>query len=133
MNFIREIIAAFTPSGGSAAAREYESVCETRQFLNDREFFDNFYADTSISFETCTRVRNVLRTQLNMNNVRQGDNVALIFEDVDFCEICFEIGEEFGLKFPTDMVETMDGTVDSIIQTTEHLRSLSPNRSKLAT
>jgi hypothetical protein len=106
----------------SPAERQFIQACKDRQNLDDREFYDTFYLDTEISMDTCSRVRKVLRTQLNMSNVRPNDNVASIFDDIDFGEICFEIGEGFQFQFPDDMIDTMDGTVDSIMRMSERLR-----------
>jgi hypothetical protein len=64
----------------------------------------------------------VLKTQLNMLNVRPDDNVAAIFEDIDFWEIAVEVGEEFGLKITDSVVNNMDGTVDSLIRSMDRLR-----------
>ncbi len=110
------------------AEREFRQLCKTRPNQTDQAFYDAFYRTSEISFDTCARVRKVLNTQLSMSNVRPDDNVTTIFDDLDLRDICLELGDEFGLKFPDNIVNNMDGTVDSLIRATERLRTQSGNR-----
>jgi hypothetical protein len=57
-----------------------------------------------------------------MTNPRPDDNVEQIFQDIELADICFEIGDELGVKFTSEVVGQLDGTVDSIIRTADALR-----------
>jgi len=105
----------------SPAEREYWEVCQDRENLDDREFHQTFYRASQVNLDTCSRVRRVLKSQLNLSNVRPEDNLAVIFDDVDFGEICLEIGAELGIQLADDKIQSMDGTVDSIIRTVDRL------------
>ena len=114
---IRKLLRLFTTT---ASERAYFDTCAERPVLSDTDFHQRFYADSEVTPETCEGVRRVLCEQLRMCNTLPDDNVARIFDDVDVAEICFEIGEEFGVRF-TDEMTTIDGTVDSLIRTTHQL------------
>lgn len=105
----------------SASERAYFDACESRPTLSDADFHRRFYADTEIAQETCAGVRRVLCEQLQMCNTLPDDNFGLVFEDVDLAEVCFEIGDEFGVRFPDYALAKIDGTVDSLIRTTQRL------------
>jgi acyl carrier protein len=120
---VRWLADSLTTLFARVAEREYRQLCKTRPNLTDQEFYDAFYRVSEIPFDTCARVRRVLNTQLWMTNVRPDDNLAAIFDDLDLWDICFELGEEFGLQFPDDIVNSLDGTVDSLIRVTERLRT----------
>ena len=122
MAIVRWLADTLTTLFAGSAEREYRQLCKTRPNLTDQEFYDAFYRGTDIPIETCTRIRRVLKTQLRMANVRPDDNVATIFDDIDVGETCFEIGEEFELKFPDNIIDNIDGTIDSLIRATERLR-----------
>jgi acyl carrier protein len=133
MSLLRHLLDVFNLPSTGRAEREYSIVCGIRRDLDDREFYDAYYSDTGISADTTNRVRSVLRSQLNMSNIRPDDDVANIFADVDFWEICREIGEEFGLNFTDEIVQSMNGTVDAIICAIEKSRKESLGDSRMAT
>ena len=122
MALVRWLVDAVALIALGRAEHSYRQRCKTRANLTDVEFYDAFYRGTDIPIETCTRIRRVLKTQLRMANVRPDDNVATIFDDIDVGETCFEIGEEFELKFPDNIIDNIDGTIDSLIRATERLR-----------
>ncbi len=128
MAIARWLADTLTTLFADSAEREYRKLCRTRPNLTDQEFYNTFYRVSGIPFDTCARVRQVLNTQLRMSNVRPEDNVVTIFDDLDLWDICFELGDEFGLKFPDNIVDNIDGTVDSLIRSTEQLRSENVNR-----
>lgn len=92
-----------------------------RPSLTDADFHREYYANTVVTQETCARVRRVLSVQLRLANTRPEDNVAKLFPDIDLGEVCFEIGEEFGVSFPDSSIENMDGSVDSLIREAQRL------------
>jgi hypothetical protein len=93
-----------------------------RPLLTDADFHRNFYSHTSVKYDTCGGVRRVLCEQLRLCNTTPTDNVSDLFPDIDIGELCFEIGEEFGLSFPDASITTLDGTVDSLIRETQRQR-----------
>ena len=107
------------------AEREYIERTQDRKILGDEEFFDEYYFQSKVTLNTCSRVLEVLRTQLNMANPRPQDNVAYIYDDIDISEVCYEIGDEFNIKFPYDVIANLEGTVDSLVRATEALRNSS--------
>lgn len=90
-----------------------------RPQLSDAAFYRRFYAGTSVTLDTCARVRHVLCQQLRLCNTNPSDNVAMLFPDIDIGEVCFEIGEEFRVTFAEEVVRELDGTVDSLIRATQ--------------
>ena len=54
-----------------------------------------------------------------MCNTLPDDNVANIFKDLGIGEVCFEIGEEFGITFSDPDIDAIDGTVDSLVRLTQ--------------
>lgn len=134
MKVFRRLIAAFVPPTTGPAEREYRKTCKSRTALGIGEFYSAYYANTEIPFDTCARVLRVLKTQLNMANVRPNDNIAQIFDDIGLAEICSEIGDEFQFRCPVSMIDDMDGSIDSIIRLTERCRvKLSGNDAKMQT
>jgi hypothetical protein len=109
---------------GGRAECEYRRLCRTRPNLSDKEFYEAFYLHSTIPLETCVRVRRVLKTQLRMSNIRPDDNVTTIFDDIDLRDLCLELGDEFGVTFPDEVINELDGTIDSLIRATERLRIL---------
>lgn len=121
MQWFRKLVKILGLLTSSPAEREYREVCQDRADLDDREFHQSFYRESPVTLDTCSRVRRVLNSQLNLSNVRPEDNLAVIFDDIDFGEICLEIGTELGIQLTDDKIQSMDGTVDSIIRMVDRL------------
>lgn len=94
----------------------------SRPVLSDADFQREYYANTEVTYETCVEVRRTLCRQLRLCNTRPTDNVASLCPDVDIGEICFEIGDELGVSFPNEIVESMAGTVDALLRQTQRLK-----------
>lgn len=94
----------------------------SRPSITDDEFHRKYYANTEVTVDTCARVRCVLRQQLRLANVEPMDNVAKLFPDIDLGEVCFEIGQEFGVLFRDAFIDPWDGSVDSLIRETQRLQ-----------
>ena len=120
MDLIRKLLSTLTPPK-TIAELEYVQTCERRRPLDNGEIYETYYSNTEVTRNTCTRVLDLLRMQLDLPNIRPEDNVAIIF-DIDIGHICFEVEEEFRIEFSKTNYHAMDGTVDSIIRTTEELR-----------
>jgi hypothetical protein len=97
-------------------------AANNRPSLTDADFHREYYVNTEVTQDTCARVRRVLREQLRLSNTRPADNVATLFPDIDLGEVCFEIGEEFGIAFMDSTIENLDGTVDSLLRETQRMQ-----------
>ena len=97
---------------------EYFYSLAKRKSVSDEAFYRDYYSNTYVSIDTCVRVRRVLCEQLRMCNTLPHDNVAIVFDDVGIGEICFELGEEFGVTFSNADINEIDGTVDSLVRLT---------------
>lgn len=89
--------------------------------MTDVDFHSKFYSGTDVTLEVVERVRCVLAEQLALASARPEDNLALLFPDTPFAEICWEVGEKVGLKFPDQILAELDGTLDDLIRTTQSL------------
>ena len=118
MAFFQKMIQLLTTTPSECV---YLDACEDRSELSDRDFHQRFYAASNVSPQACSGVRRVLCEQLNMCNTLPNDNVAIVFDDVDIAEVCFEIGEEFDVTFSDELCQQIDGTVDALIHATQHL------------
>lgn len=96
----------------------FDSIAK-REVVTDDSLYRDRYKDSDVTRDTCARVRRVLCEQLRMCNTLPRDNVATVFSDVCIGEVCFEIGEEFGISFSDSDVHKIDGTVDSLIRLTQ--------------
>ncbi|MEM7784605.1 MAG: hypothetical protein AAF623_14745 [Planctomycetota bacterium] len=105
----------------SSNEHEYFKLVAKRPAITDDEFYITHYQNTDITLDTCTRVRRVLCEQLRMCNTIPNDNVAVVYDDIDIVEVCFEIAEEFGITFNNSNFQEIDGTVDSLIRLTQLL------------
>ena len=118
MPLIRNLFRLLTTT---ASERAYFYACSARPAISDAEFYQRYYADSEVTLETCVGVRRVLCEQLGMCNTLPDDNVALVFDDLDIAEICFEIAEEFDVTFTGRLIYEMDGTVDSLVRAAQSL------------
>ncbi|MFN9249313.1 MAG: hypothetical protein ACK6DS_19830 [Planctomycetota bacterium] len=89
--------------------------------MTDVDFHSRFYSGTDVTLEVVERVRRILAEQLALAGARPEDNLALLFPDTPFAEICWEIGEKVGLKFPDQVLAELDGPLDHLIRTTQSL------------
>ena len=93
-----------------------------RPLLTDADFHREYFSGTEVTLGTCVGVRKVLCQQLHLCNTRPADNVASLFPDLDICEVCYEIGEEFDVSFSQSRIGILNGSVDSLIRETQRLR-----------
>ena len=81
--------------------------------MTDVDFHSKFYNGTDVTLEVVERVRGILAEQLALIGARPEDNLALLFPDTPFAEICWEIGDKVGLKFPDQVLAERGGTLDN--------------------
>lgn len=92
-----------------------------RPGISDAEFYATYYANSEVTPDVARRVRAVLAEQLDFRGLRPEDNLATLFPDIPFDYVCEEVGEDFDVDFPSCIIETLDGTVDSVIRSTQTL------------
>lgn len=134
--------AAGLNTGGSSTERAYETERARRPQLDDAAFYDTFYAGTEVPQDIPIRYRRLLEAILgeNLAGLWPDDNIAAIYDDLDFADVIYRIEREFkvriplaeNLKPPLTCQEgaasqgTIDGTFDSVVR---HLaRRLKPER-----
>jgi hypothetical protein len=94
-----------------------EREVDARQPISDDEFIRTFYSDGTVPRDTIVRLRKALHDALCDNGkLRPQDNLAIIFDDVDFADVLYLVGRRFGLAIPKEHYSRFDGTVDSIVR-----------------
>ena len=96
--------------------RKYAEECDTRQPLTDDEFLEKYYSGKDFSADIPIRLRRLLSRVLGAHKVIPSDNVFDIYQDVDFMEIVYEVGEEFDMGISVDEASKCDGTFDSLVR-----------------
>ena len=133
MNIVRSLIGKIWQVAVSCGLvrcsneQAYFARIANRDIISDDVFYREYYSHSNVTLDTCVRIRRVLCEQLRMCNSLPHDNVASIFEDVDIGEVCFEIAEEFNVKFSEKQIQTTNGTVDSLIRMTQKRIDLASN------
>lgn len=97
--------------GARAMARDLRG----RTPLSDDEFFSRFFDGCGISKDTITRIRHVLRKDIDSvaDRLVPTDFLPLIWEWLDFGDMFYALGREFGV---TLMRGSFNGTLDSLIR-----------------
>jgi acyl carrier protein len=98
--------------------RYAEQALQRRPLLDDRAFYERFYAQTGIPEDIPIRLRQVYAEQFGRawGKVYPRDNVVEIFDDLDLAELLCEVEDEFGVSFPDEVGRNMDGTFDAIVR-----------------
>ena len=115
--------------GASATERAYREVFRQRPKLDDDAFFEQFYAQTDVSKDVVVRLRLACRESLGIDPavLRPEDNLAMIYDDIDFCDVLYRAGRQFKMKIPPETAlgapfqykgkpctGEIDGTFDSV-------------------
>jgi len=128
--------------GGSPTERAYETERARRPQLGDAAFYDKFYGGTEVPRDIPIRHRRLLESILgeNLSTLWPGDNIAAIYDGLDFADVIYRIEPEFKVRIPlaenlkppltcregVASQGTIDGTFDSVVR---HLaRWLKPER-----
>jgi hypothetical protein len=116
----------------SESERAYHAILQERPRRNDDEFFDEFYAGSSIPRDIPIRLRKLYEEIIGVDflALRPEDNHAIIYDEVDFAEVIYRVGREFSLNIPIETVleapltyrgraspqGEIDGTFDSVVR-----------------
>lgn len=135
-------LAAGMDLGASPTERAYESERACRPQLDDAAFYERFYAGTEVPRDIPFRYRRLLEAILgeNLAGLWPDDNIAAIYDGLDFADVIYRIEREFKVRIPlaenlkppltcregAASQGTIDGTFDSVVR---HLaRRLRPER-----
>lgn len=86
--------------------------------MTDSEFVNEFYPELENELQNVViNIKHILTKQLGAERLRPHDNLAEIFEDIDFFEIVEEVREELDAEKPSNgELDLTDGTFDSIVK-----------------
>ena len=85
--------------------------------LDDDAFYLRHYANTTIPKDIPIRVRKVCVEQLGRRWLFVTPTDWLIEDDeLDFAELLYDIGEEFGISISHEDMNRIDGTFDDVVQ-----------------
>lgn len=98
--------------------REFHRNLRERPKLNDDEFYDSFYANSSIPRYLPAQLRALLATQfgLDFGALHPRDNLINAGVELDWTDLIDEINGEFDFVVPDEMIGKLDGTFDSLIR-----------------
>jgi hypothetical protein len=116
----------------SDAAYAYARELQGRPKLGNGEFYQQFYADGDVPKELVTRLRTLFESIFgdDLSSMWPHDNLALIYDSVDFADVLFRVGREFKVAIPISSVAKepltyrgkacrngqIDGTFDSLVR-----------------
>ncbi|HEY2253879.1 MAG TPA: hypothetical protein VGH74_22545 [Planctomycetaceae bacterium] len=106
--------------------RAYSAQLQQRAKLNDDEFYEAFYAETGIPKHIPIRLRTLLQKNImgdDLSALHPNDNLALIYDGLDFADVLYRVGKEFELTIPLTVCKSklhadgeIDGTFDSVVR-----------------
>ena len=117
--------------GLSASGRAYHEMLRQRPRLDDDAFFEQFYSQTDVPKDIAVQLRHVCGNSLGVDPsaLRPEDNLAMIYDDVDFFDVLHYVGRKFKVKIPPETALAapfqhkgkpctgeIDGTFDSLVR-----------------
>ncbi len=125
-NLFREVFRWLAgPAVESESERAYSELLQTRAKLNDGEFYETFYAGSRIRKDIPVRLRMLCQKIIgeDLSALHPEDNLALIYDGLDFADVLYRVEREFDLKIPltackwaTTEAGEIDGTFDSVVR-----------------
>ena len=129
LHFLRD---SLTRWSYSASEREYAETLRRRPRLFELEFYDTFYAGTGIPRAIPARLRKLLESIIgdDLAAIHPEDNIAAIYDGLDFADVLSRVEREFDLRIPLTVVffqprsegpricpaNRIDGTFDSLVR-----------------
>lgn len=94
----------FWGRGPSATERAYREKFRQRPRLDDDAFFEQLYSQTDVPRDVVVRLRRACRESLGIDPafLRPEDNLAMIWDDVDFGDVLYHVGRSFKVKIPPE-------------------------------
>lgn len=115
-----------------SSERAYAEELTRRRPLDDVEFYDTFYGGTGIPSEIPVRLRRLLGRIIgdDLRGLWPEDNIAAIYEGLDFADVLYRVEREFDLRIPLTVVhfsppsetprscpaDQLNGTFDSLVR-----------------
>lgn len=89
-----------------------------RPELDDDAFYEKFYAGSGIPKEILVRLRRLYVKELGREWRRlvPQDNPANMYDDLDLADLFELVGEHFGVPFPLEDMERLDGSFDAVVR-----------------
>ena len=109
-------VMSLSPLLPSAWERAQWRELRRRPLLDDRQFYQRFYAASGIPASVPLRLRQVYAEQLGMDRVWPEDHAAEFIKELDFRDLLDEVAREFGVRFSEEHVDALDGSFDSLVQ-----------------
>jgi hypothetical protein len=110
------IVMSLSPLIPSAASMDLVRQLGERQALKDDEFYKLFYDDAGIPRDIPVRVRRCLaHTFPMMDRVWPTDLLYLLDDELDFADVLYVLGREFGIHFTRADYGSVDGTLGHLI------------------
>jgi hypothetical protein len=116
----------------SESERAHHAILQERPKRNDDEFFHEFYATSNIPRDIPIRLRKLYEEIIGVDfsALCPEDNHAIIYDELDFADVIYRVGREFGQNIPIEIVPKyalthrgrasqqgeIDGTFDSVVR-----------------
>ncbi len=118
---LRDMPASFP----TAKERRYLKSLETREQLDDEQFYQQYYEHSGIPDDLVVGARAELQRILgyNIQALHPLDNIAVIFDDLDFSDVMYRMQRRFQipLRFK-DYAGKIDGTFDNMVRYIHQVR-----------
>ncbi|MDA7932928.1 hypothetical protein N9X53_07505 [Mariniblastus sp.] len=109
---------SLVPLVPSREERELRTTIRERPKLDGGEFYNRFYADSSIPKSLATKLRALLEYQLGLpnNSIEPNDNLFNADPELDWQYLMDEINDEFNVVVSDESMHKMDGTFDNLLK-----------------
>jgi hypothetical protein len=123
----------------SEREHRYYDELRDRPALDDEEFFKRFYSAAGIPKDIPIRLRRLYQDIIgcDLSAMQPHDNLALIFDALDFADVLYRVEREFEVKIPLTVCSEppqykhwpfigsqIDGTFDSVVRYLAHRRQI---------
>lgn len=110
-------VITLSPLIPSAEMRAFRRQLKGRPALSDDEFYGLFYAESGIRQDILDRIRRCL---LEFDSLTQRavptDFLPFLDDELDYADVLYRVGEEFGVRFTKVDFSDVDGTLDNLVQ-----------------
>jgi hypothetical protein len=122
---------SLVPLVASKEERALRKTLRERPKLCADEFYDRFYANSSIPKILATKLRTLLEYQLGLpdDSIEPDDNLIHADPELDWQYLLDEINEEFEIVVPPKSLDKMDGTFHNLLSgIAPHYREMVDNK-----
>jgi hypothetical protein len=120
----RPPVMSLSPLWPSSQMLAYWREVGARPVLTDEEFYTRFYQGSEIPYDIAAKVRHSLADlELLIERAYPTDVIAYADDELDFADVIFRVGRQFGVRFTKEDYPRFTGTLGNLIdQITERLR-----------